>query len=341
MAIFIENKNVELNQSFGQIINKIKNDFIQPELKHRKIADFKAAGIEIFKDGTHKVYLDDEVQIEIEFKQKKITPNDQGKYIHINLEEIKNLKWIDKKLSKGSAKILVVHFNQNWWIYYGDYKKRKDIEEKFKINQTFTIRGGGYLPLNMRRKGKNEFMKNYHNELNLELPQMWKRHITISQKYTGVMAYDGNYYDLFLHAQELYILGYYYSSIIICRTAAEQALIRILIKVGKAFDIYKPSKGPKKLKSIEGLVETCRSYKLFKGKYPLSKITASKINQISTLASNLSHPKHELGELDEYKDQALKCMDGVQHLIKHHLNFIKDTGVITGYRIKESTKRLK
>ena len=55
MAIFVQNQNVESKQSFGQVVNKVKDEFVIPELKHRKIADFKAAGIEIFSDGKYKV----------------------------------------------------------------------------------------------------------------------------------------------------------------------------------------------------------------------------------------------------------------------------------------------
>ena len=155
------------------------------------------------------------------------------------------------------------------------------------------------------------------------------------------MVYDGNYFDLFSHAQELYVLGYYYSTIIVCRTAAEQALVRILIKVGKGFDIYKQTKGKERLKSIEQLVETCRSYSLFRGKYPISKISAKKLNGISILASELVHPKHDLDALDVYKGNALKCMDNLQYVIRNHLNFIKDTGTVSGYRMAGSARRLR
>lgn len=341
MAIFVPNSNVELNRSFGQAINKIKKEYIDPEVARRKLTGFAAVGIEIFKNGAHKIYLNNEVHFVIEFKNRKINPNDVGKSIKVDLHDIKDMKWNDKKLDKDSAKILVMRFNENWWVYHADFKKMKELEEKFKIIQKFSIRGGGYLPLNMRREEKNEFVKGYRLGLEYELPQMWKRHVTISQKYTGVMVYDGNYFDLFHHAQELYVLGYYYSSIIICRTAAEQALIRILIKTGHGLEIYKQEREKRKLKSIEQLVTTCRSYSLFKNKYPINKTAAKKLNQISTLASQLIHPKNDLDELEKYKKDAIKCMDNLQYVIKNHLNFIKDTGTISGYRLAESAKRLK
>ena len=155
------------------------------------------------------------------------------------------------------------------------------------------------------------------------------------------MSYDGNYFDLFLHAQDLYILGYYYSSIIICRVATEQALICILFKSGKGWDIYKKNKGNKKLKSIEELAETCRSYALFHNKYPISKISARKVNKISVIASDLVHPKNDIGETELYKKQAMECIDRLQFVINRHLNFIKDTGVTSDYKISDPPKRLK
>jgi len=33
-------------------------------------------------------------------------------------------------------------------------------------------------------------------------------------------------------------------------------------------------------------------------------------------------------------------MDGLQYVIKNHLNFIKDTGTVSGYKISGSAKRL-
>lgn len=341
MAIFIPNENIEKNQSFGQAVNKAAKEYIEPELKRLGLKGFGAAGIEIFSDGTHKIYFDGDVQVMLEFKNKKVNPSDTGKAINVDLHEIKDVKWHDKKLSKSSAKILVVQFNKDWWIWDADFKKIKELEEKFRVTTTHKIRGGGYLPLEMRKQEKKDFLQGWRTGLEKELPAMWTRHITISQRYRGVMVYDGNYFDLFSHAQELYVLGYYYSSIIICRTATEQALIRILLKVGKGLDIYKQAKGKKKLKSIEQLAETCRSHSLFRGKYPISKIAAKKVNEISNLASNLVHPKSDLHELDAYKKEAIKCMDNLQFVIKRHLNFIKDTGKVSGYKISGSAKRLK
>lgn len=341
MAIFIPNENIEKNQSFGQAVNKAVKEYIKPELKRLDLKGFGAAGIEILPDGTHKVYLDQNVQIMLEFKNRKINPNDTGKAINVDLHEIKDVKWHDQKLSKDSARILVVHFNKDWWIWDADFKEIKELEEEFKVTTTHKIRGGGYLPLEMRKQEKKDFLQGWRTGLEKELPAMWTRHITVSQRYRGVMVYDGNYFDLFSHAQELYVLGYYYSSIIICRTATEQALIRILLKVGKGLDIYKQAKGKKKLKSIEQLAETCRSHSLFQGKYPISKIAAKKVNEISNLAGNLVHPKNDLHELDAYKKEAIKCMDNLQFVIKRHLNFIKDTGKVSGYKISGSAKRLK
>lgn len=343
MAIYVPKQNVESDISFGQAINKVRKEFVEPELKQKKFDKFTAAAIEIFKDGKHKIYLDDEVQILIEFKNKKINPSDTGKNISIDLQEIKNLSWSDPKLTKNSAKILIIHFNKDWWIYWADFKKMKELEEKFKVTQTFKIRGGGYLPLNMRKEEKSEFLKGYRLGLEQELPQMWKRHITISQRYTGVMAYDGNYFDLFHHAQELYVLGFYYSSIIICRSAAEQALIRILTKVGQGLEIYrKNKKGRKEIKGIKELVNSCRDKNNFPTKKcPINKTAEKKLMSISYIASDLVHPKHDLGELEAYKKQAIQCMDNLQYVIKNHLNFVKDTGVVSGYRISGSAKRLK
>ncbi|MFA4830661.1 MAG: hypothetical protein WC862_02040 [Patescibacteria group bacterium] len=343
MAIFIPNENIEKNQSFGQAVNKAVKEYIEPELKRLDLKGFSAAGIEILSDGTHKVCLDQDVQIMLEFKNKKINPSDTGKAINVDLHEIKDVKWHDQKISKSSAKILVIHFNKDWWIWDADFKKGKELEEKFRVTTTHKIRGGGYLPLGMRRQEKKEFLQGWRTGLDKELPAMWKRHITVSQRYRGAMVYDGNYFDLFSHAQELYVLGYYYSSIVVCRTAAEQAIIRILAKVGKGFEIYYPKKNGRKpmIKGIRDLVKTCRDSKLFHDKYPINKTAEKKLKGIALTANDLVHPKHDLDALDVYEGNALKCMDGLQYVIKNHLNFIKDTGTVSGYKISGSAKRLK
>lgn len=341
MAIFIPHNNVESDQNFGQVINKARVEYIGPELKHRNITSFSVAGIEVFSDGNCKVYLNDEVQLVIGFKDRKIKPSDIGKPIEINLHEIKNVKWHDKELDKNSAKILVARFNDNWWILDTDFKRHKKLEAKFRITRTFKVRGGSYLPLNLRKQEKKNFFKQWKDGLQKELPNMWKRHITVSQRYRGAMVYDGNYYDLFLHAQDLYVLGYYYAAITLCRTAAEQALVSILINKGKGLEIYKRTRNKQKLKSIEQLVETCRRYSLFRSKYPINKTAASKLNEISNIASALVHPKQELSKLDEYKPMVIKCMDNLDYVIRKHLNFVKDTGVVSGYKIVGSAKRLR
>ncbi len=341
MTIFIPHKNVESNISFGQAINKALKAYIDPELKKRKLDSFGSAGIEVMLNGKHKVYLNDEVQLILEFKKRKINPNDVGKPINVDLHEIKDVKWHDNALDKISAKIVVVRFSKDWWIWDADFKYNKNLEEKFRVTRTFKIRGGGYLPLNIRKQEKAQFMKDWQTGLEKELPAMWQRHITVSQRYRGAMVYDGNYFDIFSHAQELYVLGYYYPSIIVCRTAAEQSLIQILLKCGKRFEIYKKMRGTRRLKSIEQLVETCRSYSLFRGKYPINKTSAKKLNDISYIASNLVHPKHDLDKLDSYKEKTIKCMDNLQYVIKQHLNFIKDTGTVSGYRFTGTAKRLK
>lgn len=340
MAVFVQNENVKNNQSFGQVINKVNEEYIKPELKQRKLTGFMSAGIELLPNGTKKVYLNDEVLLLLEFKKRKVNPSDTGKPISVDLHEIKDIKWHNKKFNKDSAKILVVHFHKDWWIWSADFKNRKELEENFKINRTFKVRGGGYLPLNIRKQEKGEFIQGWRAGLEKELPAMWKRHLTASQRYRGTMVYDGNYFDLFSHAEELYILGYYYSSIIVCRIAAEQALVRILLKTGNVSDVYKKV-GSKSLKSIEDLVTTCRSYSLFHGKYPINKVAAGKLNDISKLASSLSHPKSDLEELEKYKVMALKCMDNLYYSIKQHLNFVKDTGVVSCYRFSGSATRLR
>ena len=129
MAIFIPNENIKKNLSFGQAVNKAIKEYVEPELKRRNLKGFGAVGIEILADGSSKIFLDNEVVISIEFKDKKLNPSDTGKNINVDLQEIKNLKWADKNVSKKSAKILIVRFNQNWWIwdaYFADYYFRSE-----------------------------------------------------------------------------------------------------------------------------------------------------------------------------------------------------------------------
>jgi len=99
MAIFVPHNNVENEESFGQAVNKVLKFYVEHEVKARKAKNFTAAGVEIFKNGEHKVYLDNEVQISIKFKKSKIKPSDQGKLINVDLQEIEDLKWYDKKLN--------------------------------------------------------------------------------------------------------------------------------------------------------------------------------------------------------------------------------------------------
>lgn len=339
MPIFIPAEHVTEDNSFGQVVNRLRKEYIDPELKLRSIETFAAAGIEIH-GKEHRVYLDDEVSIEIDFKERKIQPPDAGKPISLKLQEIKDISWHDAAINKASAKILLIHFNKNWWILKADLGKQKHLKEKLEYKQTWKVRGSSYLPLNLRRQEKETTLKQWRNNFEKDLPSVWKRHVTISQRYNGLIVYDGNYYDLFLEAQNHYILGNFFVAILLCRAAAEQALIRILLKSGKGFDIYKKNDG-KKLKSIEELVRACRSYSLFKSKYPLSKIAAKKLNALSNIASDLVHPKVELDEMNKYKDKALHCMDIIHLVIKKHLNFVKDTGTLSGYRPSGQVKRLK
>lgn len=343
MAIFIPNHNIETNQSFGQVVSRVINEYINPELKRLNLKGFRSAGIEIFHDGSNKIYLDDDVVLILEFKNKKINPEDAGKEINVDLLNIKDVRWQDKKLSKDSAKILVIHFSKDWWILSADFNGINNLEKDFKVTTTHKVRGGGYLPLKMRRQEKRDFFEGWKTGLEKELPEMWKRYLTTTQKFRGVMVYDGNYFDLFFHAQELYVLGHYYASTIICRSAAEQALISILTKVGKGFEIYYPKKDGKKplIKGIKDLVKTCRDVKLFRGKYPINSTSEKKLTEIASIANDLVHPKQDLNLSDFYKNNAIKCMDNLQYVIKKHLNFVKDTGKVSNYKISSSVKRLK
>src|SRR3989344_7197404 len=133
MAIFIPNENIEKDQNFGQAVNKAVKEYIKPELRCRNLKGFGSAGIEIFSNGTHKVYFDNDVQIMLEFKNRKLNPNNTGKSVNVDLHEINDVKWHDKELNKNSAKILIIHFNKNWWIWGADFKKNKGLEEKFKV----------------------------------------------------------------------------------------------------------------------------------------------------------------------------------------------------------------
>ena len=70
MSIYVPVSNVEENESFGQAINKLMKEYIEPELKNRKQDNFKYAGIEIFKNGKYKVRFDTEVNIIYTLKKK-------------------------------------------------------------------------------------------------------------------------------------------------------------------------------------------------------------------------------------------------------------------------------
>lgn len=343
MSIFVPHSNVESDQSFGQLINKINKEFIEPELKKRSVASFATALVEILPSGQVKVYFDDEIQVELEFKNRTINPTDNGKKISVDLHEIKDIGWVDAQLNPKAAKILVIRFSKEWWIIKADFKKRKDLEEKYRTTKTHKVRGGGYLPLNLRKQQKSQFVQNWQKSLKKELPAMWRKHITVSQRYSGTLVYDGNYFDLFTHAQELYILGYYFASTVVCRIAAEQMLVTTLAKSGKATEIYEPFKQgrPKRLKGIYDLITTCRDSSLFGRKYPIGKTAERRLKRVANAGNNLVHPKTELDESDAYKQTALQCMDDLSYAIKRHLNFVKDTGVVSGYRPSGTVKRLK
>lgn len=344
MVFIVPNENVETKQSYGQAINKVLNEHIGPELKRLGIKDFTSAGIEFFDDGHCRVYVDEGMEMVIGFKKRKVSPDDTGKRLNLDLKDIKDVEWAGAGLQKESAKVFVIRFSKDWWIYGADFKKRKDLEESFKVTTTHKVRGSGYLPLEMLRQTKQLFVKEWKQGLEKELPLMWRRHVTVSQKYRGVMVYDGNYFDLFVHAQELYVLGYYYASVVVCRSAAEQALMSILLKSGKSFDIYydrKPGKKAAMAKGIKDLVSACRDKDLFPVKFPITKVSESKLMEIAAIANDLVHLKSDLAELDAYKKDALRCMGNLFFVIKRHLNFVKDTGKVSGFRASGKAKRLK
>jgi hypothetical protein len=242
--IIIPNKNLELNISYGEVVNKITKEYVLPEVEKRKIKQYEIVGIEILKDENIKIYFNYELKLMLEFKDKQIQIKDKQKKIKIDLHNIKNIKWNNKELQKDSAKIVIWYFNKDYCILCWDLKNRKDIISKFKGTKTYNLRGGGFLPLKERKKEKDVFFQGWKKIIEDELSAMWLRNITVSQKYKGPIVYDGNYFDLFNHAQGLYILGYYYPTIILCRSAIEQALISILLKSGHPYEIY--IKGSKK-----------------------------------------------------------------------------------------------
>lgn len=89
-------------------------------------------------------------------------------------------------------------------------------------------------------------------------------------------------------------------------------------------------------------MNSCRNKNNFPTKKcPVNKTAEKKLMTISYIANDLVHPKHDLNELEAYKNQAIKCMDNLHYVIKNHLNFVKDTGVVSGYRLTGSAKRLK
>lgn len=338
--LIIPNQNVVNNESFGQFINKLKDEFIEPELRKRNASLFSSALIEVLSDDSSNVYLDDEFELVVEFKEKKLNPNDLGKNITLDIKDIEDVNWKNKNINKNSAIILVIRFNDNWWLLKADFKTHKYLEDKFRVRKTFKVRGGGYLPLKMRRQEKGQFAQQWQDGLKKELPSMWTRYVTTTQKYRGTMVYDGNYFDLFIQAQEFYILGYFYSSIVMCRIAAEQALVNIFITKGNAFEIYKRDKsaeGKLMLKGIYALVKSCRKQK----KPLINKASEKKLKDIADLANDLVHPKNNLTEMDKYKKSAVKCMDNLNYVIRMHLNFVKDTKIVSGYKFSRMVKRLK
>lgn len=342
MPIFVPHENVESGQSFGQLINSVQREYIAPELKKRGRDAFAAALVEIPLSGAATVHLDDEVTLSIEFKNRKASPADVGKPMTIDLHEIKDINWANGKLEQKTAKILLVRFSKDWWIIKADFKKRKDLEDKYRTTKTYKVRGAGYLPLNLRKQEKPQFVEGWRKGLEQELPAMWKRHITVSQRYSGTLVYDGNYFDLFTHAQQLYILGHYFAATVICRIAAEQMLVMTLIKSGKGNEIFEPVKPgkPKRLKGIYDLIATCRDRSLFGSKYPIGKTAEKRLKRIANSGNNLVHLKAELDESNAYKQTALQCMDDLSYAIKRHLNFVKDTGTVSGYRFSGPAKRL-
>jgi hypothetical protein len=117
-------------------------------------------------------------------------------------------------------------------------------------------------------------------------------------------------------------------------------LVTTLIKNGKPTEIYE-KKNSKRLKGIYDLIRTCRDSSLFPGKYPIGKSAEKKLKRVADAGNDLVHLKVELEKSNTYKQIALQCMDDLFDSIKQHLNFIKDTGVVSGYRPTGSTKRLR
>ena len=330
--IIIPNKNVEEDNSYGTAVNIIIE-------KYTKRSDFGVVLLELGEKGDVKNMLFDEsVKMTIEFNREKILEKaKKNRNLQIKLGQLKKIGWTKKQVSEETVKIILWRFDKDYWILNYDFKDNLKLFKKI-IVKTVKVRGGGYLPFEMRKQEKEEFMKGLRDELEKELPAMWSRYLTTTQRYRGTMCYDGNYFDLFSHAQDLFILGHYFETIQLCRIATEQALLSILAKSGNIKSAYRNGN---KIKSIEGLVEACRNKKLFPKKFPIDKISAKKLNKISNKAGDLTHLKLELVEEDKYKEDALFCMDNLSSVIKKHLNFIKDTKQTSGYKISGKAKRLK
>ena len=126
MAIVVTDKSVKQNDGYGRGINQLMEIFINNEMQRRKIAEFKAAIIEIFDTGRDpKIYLNEEAIFKLSFKDRKFKRNDIGREITVKLEEIKSIKWDDKLLDRNSAKIFVIKWNKNYWLLDFDFRYNK------------------------------------------------------------------------------------------------------------------------------------------------------------------------------------------------------------------------
>lgn len=129
MAILVSNEDVKSNSGFGRTIKQLIDLYIHPT----GVDEFQIALIEFFDDQNKPpiVHFNEDVQIQIKFKEAKLTPESVGKSFDVRLDNIAEITWVDENLDGDSGKAMLFACSKDIWIldfkfiYNSEYTQRR------------------------------------------------------------------------------------------------------------------------------------------------------------------------------------------------------------------------
>jgi len=153
------------------------------------------------------------------------------------------------------------------------------------------------------------------------------------------ISYDVPSVALFDQAKDLYYLGYFIPTIILCRAAAERLAYEIFIEEVEL-------EGNTEV--IEAIAENLDFRKIVneflfnkkKGAQIIDEATHDLFNEIYDIGNKWIHPKKLIGKVKIY-DEAIKAIEITSSLIYSLRDVMKDYKISNGILIKKATARKK